>query len=93
MKFHPDKISSYFLLEWKVLLCVTLTGLLYNIGSVVVIRMEGNMLQTLYDILKETYTRQLTNHCKRNNPRLFNYAVYYYWCSIRRILTLHYGSW
>lgn len=53
MKFKPDKISSYFLLEWKVLLCVTLTGLIYNIGSVVVIRLEGNMLQTLYDILKE----------------------------------------
>lgn len=53
MTFKPDKITSYFRLEWKVLLCVTLTGIIYNVGSVFVIKLEGTLFQTLYDILKE----------------------------------------
>ena len=30
--FTPDRILSYFKAEWKVLLVVTISGLIYNIG-------------------------------------------------------------
>ncbi len=54
MKFNPDKISSYFLLEKKLLIGVTLTGLIYNVGSILVLRVEGSLFQTLYNILQKT---------------------------------------
>lgn len=31
-KFQPNKILSYFSIEWKVLLLVTISGLIYNLG-------------------------------------------------------------
>ena len=30
--FRPDRVQDYFLAEWKVLLIVTVTGLVYNVG-------------------------------------------------------------
>ena len=30
--FRPDSIFSYFRTEWKVLLAVTVSGLIYNLG-------------------------------------------------------------
>ncbi|WP_373119194.1 hypothetical protein [Ruminococcus sp. Marseille-P328] len=30
--FQPDRVFSYFLKEWKVLLAVAISGLIYNIG-------------------------------------------------------------
>ena len=30
--FRPDSIFSYFRTEWKVLLAVTFSGLIYNLG-------------------------------------------------------------
>ena len=30
--FQPDRILSYFKAEWKVLLAVTISGLIYNVG-------------------------------------------------------------
>lgn len=30
--FRPDSIRSYFRTEWKVLLAVTVSGLIYNLG-------------------------------------------------------------
>ena len=32
--FQPDRVKDYFLAEWKVLLLVTVSGLIYNIGLV-----------------------------------------------------------
>ena len=31
-EFQPDRVLSYFKAEWRVLLAVTLSGLIYNIG-------------------------------------------------------------
>lgn len=31
-KFCPEKIGSYFRVEWKVLLTITISGLIYNLG-------------------------------------------------------------
>ena len=31
-KFCSEKIGSYFLVEWKVLLTITISGLIYNLG-------------------------------------------------------------
>ena len=30
--FQPDRVFSYFKAEWKVLLVVTVFGLIYNVG-------------------------------------------------------------
>ena len=30
--FQPDRVLSYFKKEWKVLLIVTISGLIYNLG-------------------------------------------------------------
>ena len=29
---QPDKLSSYFKAEWSILLAITITGIIYNIG-------------------------------------------------------------
>ena len=31
-EFQPDRVLSYFRAEWRVLLAVTFSGLIYNIG-------------------------------------------------------------
>ena len=41
--FHPDRVQDYFLAEWKVLLIVTVTGLVYNIGLLAGPWFEGRM--------------------------------------------------
>lgn len=33
-KFQPNKILSYFRIEWKVLLIVSVSGLIYNLGLI-----------------------------------------------------------
>lgn len=30
--FRTDRVLSYFKVEWKVLLAVTISGLIYNVG-------------------------------------------------------------
>ncbi len=49
--FHPDRVTDYFLAEWKVLLIVTVTGLVYNIGLLAGPWFEGQMTGKLVDIL------------------------------------------
>jgi len=49
--FRVDKISSYFKAEWKVLLAVTLSGLLYNLGLLAGPWFEGKMTGCLVNIL------------------------------------------
>ena len=49
--FIPDRILSYFRAEWKVLLVVTISGLIYNIGLLAGPWFEGKMAGCLVDIL------------------------------------------
>jgi len=48
---HPEKLGSYFKAEIPVLVTVSLTGILYNIGMLAGPWFEGRMVQCLYDIL------------------------------------------
>lgn len=49
--FQPDKISTYFRLEWVNLLLITLSGLAYNLGLLAGPWFEGKLAQCLADIL------------------------------------------
>ena len=50
--FQPDRVLSYFKKEWKVLLIVTISGLIYNLGLLAGPWFEGEMTGCLVDILK-----------------------------------------
>ena len=50
--FQPDRILSYFKAEWKVLLAVTISGLIYNVGLLAGPWFEGKMTGCLVDILR-----------------------------------------
>lgn len=50
-KFQPNKILSYFRIEWKVLLIVTISGLIYNLGLLAGPWFEGQMTECLVMIL------------------------------------------
>lgn len=41
-KFCPEKIGSYFRVEWKVLLTITISGLIYNLGLLAEPWFEGS---------------------------------------------------
>ena len=49
--FQPDRIGSYFRLEWLPLALVTVSGLVYNIGLLATPWFEGRLAQCLADIL------------------------------------------
>ena len=46
----PDQIGSYFVTEWKPLLAVTVSGLIYNIGLLAGPWFEGRLTQCLLDV-------------------------------------------
>ena len=48
-----DQIDTYFILEWKTLLLVTIFGLIYNCGLLAVPWFEGRLAGCLMDILTE----------------------------------------
>ena len=50
-KFHSDRVLSYFQAEWKVLLAVTVSGLIYNLGLLAGPWFEGKIAACLIDIL------------------------------------------
>ena len=50
--FQADQVLSYFKEEWKVLLLVTVSGLIYNVGLLAGPWFEGKMTNCLVDILK-----------------------------------------
>ena len=52
-EFKPDRVLSYFKAEWPVLLVVTLTGLIYNIGLLAGPWFEGKMAGCLVDVLEK----------------------------------------
>lgn len=49
--FAPDRIGSYFRAEWLPLTFVTVSGLIYNVGLLAAPWFEGQLAQTLADIL------------------------------------------
>ena len=49
--FHPDRIGSYFRMEWLSLALVTVSGLIYNVGLLATPWFEGRLAQCLADIL------------------------------------------
>lgn len=51
INFQPDRVLSYFKAEWKVLLAVTISGLIYNLGLLAGPWFEGKMTGCLVDIL------------------------------------------
>ena len=44
---RPDRIASYFRMEWLPLLLITLSGLAYNLGLLAVPWFEGRLAQAL----------------------------------------------
>ena len=50
-ELKPDKIGSYFRIEWLTLTFVTLSGLFYNVGLSATPLFEGRLVQCLADIL------------------------------------------
>ena len=51
-RFQPDCVLSYFQMEWKVLLIVTISGLIYNLGLLAGPWFEGQMTGCLVNILQ-----------------------------------------
>lgn len=49
--FRPDRIASYFRIEWLSLTFITISGLFYNIGLLAAPWFEGRLAQCLADIL------------------------------------------
>lgn len=47
---QPDRILSYFRVEWAILLAVTFSGILYNVGLLAGPWFEGQLTQCLLDI-------------------------------------------
>ena len=54
--FQPDRVFSYFKAEWKVLLVVTVFGLIYNVGLLARAWFEGRMAGYLVKVLNGTGT-------------------------------------
>ena len=49
--FSPDRVGSYFRMEWRALALVTVSGLIYNVGLLAGSWFEGRLAQCLADIL------------------------------------------
>ena len=54
--FRPDRIGTYFRIEWLPLALVTVSGLIYNIGLLATPWFEGRLAQCLADILDGSAT-------------------------------------
>ena len=50
--FRPNRVGSYFKAEWAVLLAVTVSGLLYNLGLLAGPWFEGQMAGCLISVLR-----------------------------------------
>lgn len=53
-EFQPNRVLSYFKAEWRALLIVTVSGLIYNIGLLTRPWFEGTMTGYLVEILNGT---------------------------------------
>ena len=61
MTYSSDRLSTYFREEWKSLLLIAFSGTVYNIGSMVAVWFEGQLVGRLSDVLsgKKTYRDML----------------------------------
>ena len=68
--FRPDRIGSYFRMEWLSLALVT-ASVIYNVGLLATPWFEGRLAQCLADILggSETAARSVTLSLKPPAPR------------------------
>ena len=57
-KRKTDQLMHYVQMEWKLLIGITVTGLIYNIGIAVFPYFEGQLAQCLSDILHFQASRQ-----------------------------------
>lgn len=55
-RYGPGSVSYYFYHEKKLLLIVTLSGILYNVGMIAGPWFDGQLAQYLYDIFGGTRT-------------------------------------
>ena len=55
-EYKPDRVLSYFKAEWPVLLIVTISGLIYNVGLLAGPYFEGQMTGRLIDVLNRKAT-------------------------------------
>ena len=53
-EFQPNRVLSYFKAEWRALLIVTVSGLIYNIGLLTGPWFEGTMTGYLVEVLNGT---------------------------------------
>ena len=53
-EFQPNRVLSYFKAEWRALLIVTVSGLIYNIGLLAGPWFEGTMTGYLVEVLNGT---------------------------------------
>lgn len=53
-EFQPNRVLSYFKAEWRALLIVTVSGLIYNIGLLAGPWFEGTMTGRLVEVLNGT---------------------------------------
>ena len=49
---RPDRLTGYFNTEWKALLLVTVSGLIYNVGLMAAPWFEGRLAGCLMDVLR-----------------------------------------
>ena len=66
--FCPDRVLSYFRVEWLPLTLVTVSGLVYNIGLLATPWFEGRLAQCLADILGGSETAARMEMCIRDRP-------------------------
>ena len=57
--FRPDRVASYFRMEWPALSFVTVSGLIYNFGLLAGPWFEGKLAQCLADILGGNSTAEV----------------------------------
>lgn len=50
---NPGRIASYFRMEWRILLAVTLSGIIYNVGLLAGPYFEGQLAGMLLDIFRK----------------------------------------
>ena len=53
---EPQKIISYFKKQWKLLVLITISGIIYNVGLLAGPFFEGQLVQCLDDIIKQRKT-------------------------------------
>ena len=86
--FRPDRIFSYFRVEWLPLAFVTLSGLIYNIGLLATPWFEGRLAQCLADVLSGSETAAqmallvLANNINRRMKGIVNKSS----CTLRGLL-------